>query len=205
MLNQEWTKLAKFVDSGEPSYARLRNGRTVAVPSETTSEKVGAVRSKASEALIGLPPVADRNTKVLILGTFPGAASLKARQYYADSRNHFWRLVSRVLRLDLNNMSYDDKCAQLLEHQLGLWDVIESCWRKGSSDREILDETLRDLSELRRVAPNLRLIAFNGSSPSDYVSYDFPSIVLPSSSSSNTHNTIQIKSQAWSQTLNQYR
>lgn len=205
MLNHEWTKLGKFVDSAEVSYARLRNARQVAEPFKPTIREVATGSSNTARTLYGLPPVADARTKVLILGTFPGSVSLKAGQYYADSRNYFWQLLGRVFEINLPVLSYRERCAKLRERQIGLWDVIETCERKGSLDKAIRHESVRELSALLKIAPNLEFIAFNGNRARRYVSYDFVSNVLPSSSSSNTHGTVETKSNSWSRILNQYR
>jgi len=68
--------------------------------------------------LKGFPPIADDNTHTLILGSFPGVASLVATQYYAHPRNQFWRLVGSVIGEPLNELPYDERVLKLLKPAL---------------------------------------------------------------------------------------
>ena len=86
---------------------------------------------------LGLPPVIARGTRVLILGSFPGEASLAALQYYAHARNHFWPLMGEVLGAALVDMPYRRRLTTLRARAVGLWDVIVACERRGSLDGAI--------------------------------------------------------------------
>jgi hypoxanthine-DNA glycosylase len=77
----------------------------------------------------GLNPVADRHTEILILGALPSDESLSKTQYYADSRNDFWKLMQEVLNERLTTLPYETRIQTLLEHRIGLWDVYSSCLR----------------------------------------------------------------------------
>src|SRR5512137_1300934 len=72
----------------------------------------------------GLSPVLDEHTRVLVLGSFPGEASLAASQYYAHPRNHFWPIVAAVLGEDFAAEPYRTRLARLRAHGVGLWDTI---------------------------------------------------------------------------------
>jgi hypoxanthine-DNA glycosylase len=115
-----------------------------------------------SALLHGLPPVIGRDTRLLLLGSFPGAASLAAGQYYAHPRNQFWPLLSALLGEELVSLSYAQRLRQLREHGLGLWDVIAECRREGSLDSAIRDARYNDLASLRQRAPQLLAVAHNG-------------------------------------------
>ena len=110
----------------------------------------------------GLPPVLAPDTRVLILGSFPGEASLVARQYYAHPRNHFWPLLGAILDEPLHALPYDDRLACLLRHQVGLWDTIVACVRPGSLDSAIRAATRAETARVRRLSPHVDLVCFNG-------------------------------------------
>jgi len=108
------------------------------------------------------PPVADTDTRVLILGSLPGEASLAQSQYYAHKQNQFYRLVGDVLREDLVHMDYAARLQTLLAHHVGLWDVVAEAKREGSSDSKIRGHAGNDLVSLIESLPELVVIAFNG-------------------------------------------
>lgn len=110
----------------------------------------------------GLPPVLAHDTRVLILGSFPGEASLAAKQYYAHPRNHFWPLLGALLDAPLQALPYRDRLALLRENRIGLWDVIVACQRQGSLDGAIRNPQRGDIARVRRAAPGLALVCFNG-------------------------------------------
>ncbi len=112
--------------------------------------------------LRGLGPVLDANTRLVVLGSFPGVASLAAQQYYGHPRNHFWPLLSALWSVDLVALPYAARIAAARAKGLGLWDVYAQCQREGSLDSAIRAPELIDLAELMRRAPGLKAIAHNG-------------------------------------------
>ena len=76
-------------------------------------------------------PVISANTRILILGSMPGVASLNARQYYAHPQNHFWRIMGEICGAG-PALPYGERLQVLLQQRLGLWDVLQSCVRGGS-------------------------------------------------------------------------
>lgn len=118
-----------------------------------------------SEAIVlkrGFAPVVDANTRLLVLGSLPGDASLRVGQYYGHPRNAFWRLVGDVIGRDLPALPYEDRLTALKGAGVGLWDVIAGAERKGSLDTAIRNAEAADLNRLVESLPNLRAIAFNG-------------------------------------------
>lgn len=108
------------------------------------------------------PPVADARTRLFILGSLPGEASLAAGRYYAHPRNQFWRLLGGVLGEELATLAYEARLERLRARGVGLWDVVGAAERVGSLDAAMRGIVANDLSALRRDYPLLRAIAFNG-------------------------------------------
>lgn len=108
------------------------------------------------------PPVVDARTRLLILGSLPGDASLKAAQYYAHPQNAFWRLTGGVIGRDLAARPYAERLEALRASHIGLWDVIAGAERRGSLDGAIRNAEAADLRRLIASLPELRAVAFNG-------------------------------------------
>ena len=148
-------------------------------------------------------PVVDAHTRLLVLGSLPGDASLKAGQYYGNPQNGFWRLVGGVIGVDLVNLPYPDRLAALKAAGVGLWDVIASATRPGSLDTAIRDVEAADLNRLIETLPALRAIAFNGGTASRIgrrglmLRAGLALIDLPSSSPAYTR-PLPEKAAAWS-------
>jgi hypoxanthine-DNA glycosylase len=151
--------------------------------------------------LQGLPPVLGPRTRLLVLGSFPGLASLQARQYYAHPRNQFWALLSALWGLDLAAMPYRRRLAAVRGRGLGIWDVYAACRRWGSLDSAIEDARCNDLAGLVAATPGLRGIAHNGGESSRAMrltrSLGLPVWRLPSTSPANASWTFERKLAAW--------
>ena len=149
----------------------------------------------------GFPAVVDANTRVLILGSLPGDASLAAGQYYGHPRNAFWRLLESVLDTPLLALTYDDRLATLLSRGVGLWDVIAQAQRPGSLDAAILDPTANDLVALVETLPALRGAAFNGGTAArlggKLIGERLPTLALPSSSPAHAARSFAEKAEIW--------
>jgi hypoxanthine-DNA glycosylase len=147
------------------------------------------------------PPVIDSNTRILILGSFPGQASLQAQQYYAHPRNQFWRLLSAVLNEDLAALAYPDRLRRLLAHRIGLWDVIGACEREGSLDSAIRRPKTNDFAALKIHSPPLSRLCFNGKTSGKFAQHfaeaGFDTQVLPSSSPANAQSSFDEKLLGW--------
>ena len=82
----------------------------------------------------GFPPIASGDARVLVLGSLPGERSIAEHQYYAHPQNAFWRIMHAIFGIDGD---YADRCRQLSEHRVALWDVLHSSVRPGSMDADI--------------------------------------------------------------------
>lgn len=108
------------------------------------------------------PPLVDERSRILILGSMPGVASLEAHQYYGNPRNYMWRLLYSLLADGVPDERYEDRLSFALRHGIALWDVFASCVRKGSLDSDIRDAVPNDIEGLLRRYPNIEVIACNG-------------------------------------------
>ena len=110
------------------------------------------------------PAVSAVDTRVLILGSFPGVMSLTEGQYYAHPRNSFWNIMAELLGFD-NSLEYRKRIEVLKEFRVGLWDVMESCQRDGSLDSSIRSPTIitNDFKMLFRNSQEIKAVFFNGS------------------------------------------
>ena len=157
--------------------------------------------------LQGLLPVVGTGTRLLILGSFPGVASLQAQQYYGHPQNHFWKILQALWPLDPlpAREQYAERCAWALAHGLGIWDVYASCEREGSLDSAIRNAEVNDFAALRARCPQLRLIAHNGGESFRHAKAvraalgveHFPLVQLPSTSPANASWSFERKLAAW--------
>jgi hypoxanthine-DNA glycosylase len=161
----------------------------------------GAGPLAAHAPLQGLAPVAGPGTRLLLLGSFPGVASLQAQQYYGHARNQFWPLLSALWQTDLLALPYADRLAAMQARGLGLWDVHASCRRTGSLDSAIRDAVPNDLAGLARRLPALQAIAHNGGESARAMrvtgALGLPVHRLPSTSPANASWSFDRKLAAW--------
>lgn len=108
------------------------------------------------------PPVVAPDTRLLVLGSLPGERSLAAARYYAHPQNQFWQLLSPAVGRDLAVLDYAARLEALRAARIGLWDVVASATRPGSSDAAMRDIASHDIAALAATLPDLRAIAFNG-------------------------------------------
>jgi hypoxanthine-DNA glycosylase len=153
----------------------------------------------------GLAPVIDAGTRILILGSFPGAASLAAAQYYAHPRNLLWPILSHLTGADLASMPYAERLPRLLEHGFGLWDVLSACEREGSLDSAIRAPAANDFARLHQRCPQLKTVGFNGQTSGkfapQFAEAGYRTLVLPSTSPAYASMTFAQKLQAWQELL----
>lgn len=151
--------------------------------------------------LQGLAPIAAPNARLLVLGSFPGAASLAAQQYYGHPRNHFWPVLSAIWQTDLAALDYPARVAELERRGLAVWDVHATCRREGSLDSAIEDAQPNDLPGLVARLPALRAIAHNGGESARSMrltrTLGLPVHRLPSTSPANASWSFERKLAAW--------
>ena len=109
-----------------------------------------------------MAPVGSNDARLLILGSLPGEASLKAQRYYAHPQNQFWRLLGSAIREDLAGLDYEKRLQRLAARDIALWDVVGEARRQGSLDGAIRGATPNQLRDYAATHPRLKAIAFNG-------------------------------------------
>ncbi|MBO4385101.1 MAG: DNA-deoxyinosine glycosylase [Clostridia bacterium] len=146
-------------------------------------------------------PVYDGNSRILILGSFPSAASREAMFYYGHRRNRFWKVLSALYGEEIPDC-VEGKKAFLLDHGIALWDSIGACAITGSSDASIRDAVPNKISELLKKAPIERIFANGKASFACYEKYVFPetgihAVPLPSTSPANAAWDLEKLKEAW--------
>ena len=107
-----------------------------------------------------IPPVFDKDSKVLILGSFPSVKSREEGFFYGHRQNRFWKVTARVFDEETPT-TISEKKSFLLRNHIALWDVIGSCDIEGSSDSSIKNVSVNDLSEILKTA-DIKAIYLNG-------------------------------------------
>jgi len=147
-------------------------------------------------------PVTRPDTRLLVLGSLPGAMSLSAARYYANPRNLFWRLIGAAIDRDLEPLDYEARLEALLDAGVGLWDTVASATRPGSLDADIRVHAASDLAALAATLPSLRAMAFNGGKAAkigraQMAGTSLALVDLPSSSPAHASLSFERKRDAW--------
>jgi TDG/mug DNA glycosylase family protein len=154
----------------------------------------------SEDTKLSFAPIINAHSCLLILGSLPGDASLRQGHYYAHPRNAFWPLLSHILQHDLCALSFEQRYETLLQHQIALWDVIQSAKRSGSLDAAIVDAQANRLSDLLGRFPNIGHVIFNGQTAAKHGIKLLPGYIqqsiAPSSSPAHTMRFEQ-KLQQW--------
>ena len=154
------------------------------------------------------PPVAAPDARLLILGSMPGEASLRAGRYYAHERNAFWRIMGDLLGF-APDPPYAERLQGLTAAGIALWDVIAGCERSGSLDAAIVKTSVHPNDFVRFLAehPGIDRVFFNGATAeTNFRRHVLPQLVgstltlcrLPSTSPAHAARGYAEKLAAWS-------
>lgn len=159
--------------------------------------------------LTGLAPIASLDSRVLILGSMPGEASLRAGQYYAHPANLFWPIMATLCGR-AGTLSYAERQRMLLDNDIALWDVVHRCRRAGSLDSAIARDSVEpnDIAGFLRDHPGVHTVFFNGAAAEQlYRRHVLARVArgsaelchhrLPSTSPANASWSRERKLQAW--------
>lgn len=155
-----------------------------------------------------IPPVYDKNSRILILGSFPSVKSREAQFFYGHPQNRFWKVMSAVLSCDLP-VTVQQKKLMLLSHNIAVWDVIGSCEITGSSDATISSVVPNDIAGLVAETSVTRIFANGATSYNMYKRYcrdnvGIEAVKLPSTSPANAAFSLDRLISEWkSQILSQ--
>ncbi|MDR6368811.1 hypoxanthine-DNA glycosylase [Chryseobacterium bernardetii] len=150
-------------------------------------------------------PIIDAQSEILILGSIPGVKSLEKQQYYGHPQNKFWKIIFELLNEDFTD-DYIQRIETIKKHHIALWDVIDSCERKGSLDSEIRNEEANQIEELLEEHPNIKAIFCNGGKSYKNLlkllgkNYKLPIFLLPSTSPLHTVS-FEKKLEEWKKVL----
>ncbi|MBU8882023.1 DNA-deoxyinosine glycosylase [Flavobacteriaceae bacterium JJC] len=136
-------------------------------------------------------PIISEDSKILILGSVPGVKSLEMQQYYAHPQNQFWKIIFELFQEDFT-ADYSSRIEVIRKNHLALWDVIDTCERKGSLDSNIVNEEANDIRKLLNDFPNIKAVFSNGQKSFKNLQKilgkdcEIPVFVLPSTSPLHT-------------------
>ena len=146
-------------------------------------------------------PIYNKDSRILILGSFPSVKSRENNFYYGHPQNRFWKVVAGVLNVKVPT-TIEEKKEMLLSHGIAIWDVIESCTIHGSSDSSIRDVVVNDFSEILRHSSVDRIFANGGKAYELYEKYakdktGMKAVKLPSTSPANAAWKVERLIEAW--------
>ena len=152
-------------------------------------------------------PVYDKASEILILGTLPSVKSRENNFYYGHKQNRFWKVLATLLKEPVPG-TIEEKKAMLLAHRIALWDVIQSCDIKGSSDSSIKNVQPTDIGMILEKTNITRIYANGNKAGQLYKRYQFPvtgieAMVLPSTSPANAAWSLERLCKAWHVILEQ--
>lgn len=152
-------------------------------------------------------PIFDKNSEILVLGSFPSVKSRENNFYYAHPQNRFWRVVASVYSCPVPK-TVEEKKNMLLSNKIAVWDVIRSCEITGSADSTIKSVIPNDLSEILSVADIKKIYANGKTAQSLYNKYIKKNtcvdiISLPSTSPANAAYSLEKLIKEW-KIINEY-
>ncbi len=152
--------------------------------------------------IYSFPPAVNRQTRILVIGSMPGEASLKAQEYYAYKYNQFWKIAFEIFAAGRAPVNYADKINTLLTNRTGLWDALAACERTGSLDGNISKPTPNNFPALFAQYPAIHTLLFNGQAARAHFKRAFGNagktcLTLPSTSPAHAALSYNEKLRLW--------
>lgn len=149
-----------------------------------------------------IPPVWNKNSRVLILGSFPSIKSRENGFFYGHRQNRFWKVLAAVFDFPVPE-TIEEKKQLLLENNIALWDVIASCDITGSADSSIRNVKPNDILPIIMKSKITGVFVNGNTAAKLYEKYLFPetkikATVLPSTSPANARFTLEMLAEKWS-------
>ena len=146
-------------------------------------------------------PIFNKESRILILGSFPSVKSRENNFYYGHPQNRFWKVLAQVFEREVPR-TIEEKKEFLLENRIALWDVIESCTITGSSDSSIKNVVINDFSLVLENGRIEKIFVNGGKAYELYHKYaekntGIPAIKLPSTSPANAAWSLEKLCMAW--------
>ena len=158
--------------------------------------------SEAAEQEHPFEPIWSRESRILILGSFPSVRSREEGFYYGHPRNRFWAMLARIYGEETPE-SVEQKTELILRHRLALWDALHSCRVTGSADASIRDAVPNDIPRLI-VGTQITRVLANGQTAAkacQKAGFPYPLTVLPSTSPANAAWSLERLCEVWGREL----
>lgn len=151
---------------------------------------------------IAFPPIVDKDSRILLLGTMPGEESLRLQQYYGHKSNQFWKILFTLFNKPFFS-DYEERKKLVKDNNIALWDVLSSCEGEGSADSCIKNEAANDFESFFAAYPQIKVIFFTSAKAAEfykrYIGFDDSRTyhTLPSPSSAYAKMRLKEKIEKW--------
>ena len=152
-----------------------------------------------------IPPVYDRQSRILLLGSFPSVRSRQSGFFYGHPRNRLWAVLAAICDEEIP-VTVEEKKEFLLRSHIAMWDVIGCCEIAGSSDASIRNVTVNDLNIILNSA-DIREIYVNGATAYRYYERYTreltvrAAVCLPSTSPANAAWSLERLTERWNELI----